>query len=107
MNNGAPYYAVIFTSKRTTADPEGYAQMAEQMMELAALQPGYLGVDHAREYIGITISYWDSLQAISNWKQQQDHLEAQRLGRERWYEHFTLRICRVEREYDFSLKDSS
>lgn len=107
MNNGAPYYAVIFTSKRTKADPEGYAQMAEQMMELAALQPGYLGVDHAREDIGITISYWDSLQAISNWKQQQDHLQAQRLGRQRWYEHFTLRICRVEREYGFSLKNSS
>lgn len=101
MNNGKPYYAVIFTSKRTSADPEGYAQMADHMMELAAQQPGYLGVDHAREAIGITISYWDSLQAISDWKQQQDHLEAQRLGRDRWYEHFTLRICRVEQEYSF------
>ncbi|SFR37580.1 Heme-degrading monooxygenase HmoA [Robiginitalea myxolifaciens] len=106
MNNGAPYYAVIFTSKRTQADPEGYGQMAEQMMELAARQPGYLGVDHAREDIGITISYWDSLQAISNWKQQEDHLQAQRLGRERWYEHFTLRICRVEREYGFNGPES-
>ena len=39
-----PYYAVIFTSRRTVGD-DGYGAAADRMVELAAMQPGYLGVD--------------------------------------------------------------
>jgi heme-degrading monooxygenase HmoA len=95
-----PYYAVIFTSLRTgTAD--GYGEMAEAMMELAKTQPGFLGVESAREGLGITVSYWESLEAIKNWKQNSDHLLAQRYGREKWYSHYKTRICKVERDYGF------
>ena len=96
-----PYYAVIFTSVRSGVE-EGYSEMADAMMELAARQPGYLGVEHAREAIGITVSYWQSLEAIADWKAQADHQLAQQLGRERWYDAYRVRICRVEKEYDFS-----
>jgi heme-degrading monooxygenase HmoA len=97
-----PYYAVIFTSIRTEVD-EGYAAMAQQMVELAQQQPGYLGHESARENLGITISYWQSLEAIKNWKQVSEHLIAQQLGREKWYSNYKTRICLVERDYGFEV----
>ncbi len=85
-----------------TEDTDGYAEMAEKMEELAKQQPGYLGFEHARNDLAITISYWESLEAIKNWKANLDHLEAQKLGKERWYQWYKTRICKVEREYEFS-----
>lgn len=73
--------------------------MAERMVELAARQPGFLGIESARENLGITVSYWDSLEAIRNWKQNADHQEAQRLGHQQWYSSFRVRIAKVEHEY--------
>lgn len=93
-----PYYAVIFTSVRTDID-EGYAQMAGKMVQLAAEQPGFLGMESARDGLGITVSYWDSLEAIKNWKNNLEHLEAQKLGHEKWYSSFKTRISKVERDY--------
>lgn len=93
-----PYYAVIFTTTRTAGD-NGYGAMAARMVELAAEQEGFLGIDSAREDIGITVSYWESLDAIRKWKQNAEHLEAQRLGREKWYSDFMLRIAKIERDY--------
>ncbi len=95
-----PYYAVIFTSTRTTVD-EGYAEMANQMVELAQQQDGFLGIESARNDIGITVSYWRDLESIKNWKSNLDHLDAQRKGRSKWYENYTVRIALVEREYSF------
>ena len=95
-----PYYAVIFTSlKRPTA--EAYQHTAARMVELAKEQPGYLGYESAREDVGITISYWDSLDAIRHWKQQTEHLAAQQRGRADWYTAYKTRICKVERDYAF------
>lgn len=95
-----PYYAVIFTSLRTGAG-EGYALMSSRMLELAAKQPGYLGVESAREEVGITVSYWESLEAIRNWKANAEHLLAQAHGRNGWYSAYTTRIAKVERDYGF------
>ncbi len=93
-----PYYAAIFTSHRTP-DDNGYGEIALRMEELAAQQPGFLGVEAAREELGITVSYWSSLEAIKNWKANDEHLQAQKNGRESWYSDFTVRICKVERDY--------
>jgi heme-degrading monooxygenase HmoA len=101
MKLSPPYYAVIFTSIRSEMD-NGYARMAEEMMHLASQQPGYLGVEHARDQLGITVSYWQSLEAIADWKNQSDHLLAQTLGKSTWYSQYKVRICKVEREYEFS-----
>ncbi|MCU0345527.1 MAG: antibiotic biosynthesis monooxygenase [Saprospiraceae bacterium] len=95
-----PYYAVIFTSMRTEVEV-GYRDMAERMVELAQQQPGYLGHESARDGIGITVSYWESLEAIRNWKQVAEHQIAQQKGRSDWYSHYKTRICRVERDYGF------
>ncbi|MCE3028720.1 antibiotic biosynthesis monooxygenase [Salinicola sp. DM10] len=95
-----PYYAVIFTSLMGD-DSSGYAAMADRMLTLARAQPGFLGVESAREGIGITVSYWSDLDAIRAWKRDIDHREAQRLGRERWYAAYRTRIARVERDYSF------
>ncbi len=95
-----PYYAVIFTSTRTEVD-ESYNVMAIKMVELAKEQEGFLGVESARNEIGITVSYWKSLDSIRNWKQNLDHLDAQRKGISKWYEKYTVRICLVEKEYGF------
>ncbi len=97
-----PYYAVIFTSLRTEHDQEAYGNMADAMVAAAAQQPGFLGVESAREDVGITVSYWDSLAAIAAWKKDSAHLLAQQLGREQWYASYKTRICRVERDYAFS-----
>lgn len=93
-----PYFAVIFTSTRTNGE-NGYGEMAEKMVELAEKQQGFLGVESAREDLGITVSYWSSLDSISQWKQNIDHLEAQKLGRKSWYKNFKVRISKVERDY--------
>lgn len=95
-----PYYAVIFTSERTDVK-EGYGETAERMEELARQQPGYLGHESAREGLGITVSYWESLEAIRNWKQQMEHVTAQQNGRNAWYASYKTRICKVERDYGF------
>lgn len=95
-----PYYAVIFTSQRRKGD-RGYSAMAAKMVELAVAQPGCLGAESARDSdgIGITVSYWRDEDSIAAWKADAEHLAAQRLGRERWYSHYKLRIARVERAY--------
>jgi heme-degrading monooxygenase HmoA len=95
-----PYYAVIFTSKRTDID-ENYSDIATKLVELAQIQDGFLGIESARNEIGITVSYWKSLEAIKNWKQNLDHLDAQQLGVSKWYEKYTVRIALVEKEYSF------
>jgi heme-degrading monooxygenase HmoA len=75
--------------------------MAEAMEKLAATQPGYLGIESARDGLGITVSYWESLESIAAWKRNAQHLVAQERGRGSWYEEFKVRICRVERDYEF------
>jgi heme-degrading monooxygenase HmoA len=93
-----PYFAVIFTSVRTDLE-DGYERTAQRMLELAAQQPGFLGVESAHEECGITVSYWQSLDAIKRWKQQAEHLQAQRRGKDSWYRDYKTRIARVERDY--------
>lgn len=95
-----PYYAVIF-STTLSDDTEGYYEMAEKMDNLAKEQEGYLGVESARSDVGITVSYWESLDAILKWKNNIEHAEARNIGRERWYKKYQLRISKVEREYGF------
>lgn len=95
-----PYYAVIFSSQRTDGD-NGYGQMAARMVELAASQPGFIGVESVRgdDGFGITVSYWKSADAIAAWKADVEHLAAQEMGKRAWYEHYELRIAKVERAY--------
>ena len=95
-----PYYSVIFSSQRTAGE-DGYAHMADRMVELASTQPGFLGVESARgdDGFGITVSYWESLDAIAAWKAHAEHRIAQDTGKALWYEHYELRIARVERAY--------
>lgn len=97
-----PYYAVIFTSLRTPND-NGYGDTARRMEDLAKTMEGYLGIESAREDVGITVSYWSSLESIRAWKQQSEHLEAQQKGRSEWYSNYRVRICKVERDYGFTL----
>ncbi len=93
-----PYFAVIFTSTRTEGD-NGYDKAANRMVGLAEQQPGFLGIESAREDIGVTVSYWADLNSIKNWKANAEHLEAQKSGRDSWYNAFKVRISKVERDY--------
>lgn len=95
-----PYFAVIFTSIKNEGD-NGYHAMAQQMLELAKQQEGFLGIDSARESVGITVSYWSDLESIKRWKSQSEHQQAQAFGRSQWYAHYNVRIARVEKEYAF------
>lgn len=94
-----PYYAVVFSSVRTQQDDAAYHKMSDRMVELARQQPGFLGVESARgaDGLGITVSYWSDRESIANWKANAEHLVAQRLGKERWYQSIRIRVCRVEK----------
>lgn len=96
-----PYYAVIFSSIRTEGD-HGYEAMAEKMMDLAKQQDGFLGVESARNEIGITVSYWRDLESIKKWKEHPAHTIARENGRKIWYETFKTKIAKVESDYGFN-----
>lgn len=100
--NTAPYYAVIFTSKKKN-DSNDYDSMAEKMEKLSVMQEGFIGIQSARgaDGLGITVSYWKSLEDISKWKSHVEHREAQQKGKSSWYEAYEVRICKVERQYGF------
>jgi len=98
-----PYYAVIFSSIRTDVE-DGYAEMANYMHELAQEQEGFLGMETARDGVGITVSYWRDLESIKKWKKHADHRVAQERGKSEWYKAYKTRIAKVERDYGFSQK---
>jgi heme-degrading monooxygenase HmoA len=95
-----PYYAVIFTSIRKEEE-NGYIEMLHYLEEMVKSIPGYLGIESARQEIGVSVSYWSSLDAIKIWKDSLVHAAAQKMGKERWYTHYKVRICLVERDYEF------
>lgn len=95
-----PYFAVIFTSVLSN-DTQGYDSMSEQMITLAKTQAGFLGLESARNEVGITVSYWDSLESIRLFKADLSHQQAQQSGRDQWYRHYKVRIAKVERDYLF------
>ena len=95
-----PYYAVIFSSIQTKED-KGYTEMANLMVKLANEQDGFLGIESAKNELGITISYWSNLESVKKWKQNSDHLIAQKLGKSDWYKQYKTRISKVERDYGF------
>ena len=97
------YFAVIFTST-LVENQVGYHKMAVKMEELARQQPGFINISSARNETGITVSYWETEQAILNWKSNVNHQLAQKLGRSTWYASYKVEIARVERSYVFSKK---
>ena len=99
-NLETPYYAVIF-STISSENTDGYLKAAQRMEILAKQQKGFLGIESARSEIGITVSYWQTLAAISAWKNNMEHTAVRELGREKWYKKYQLRICKVERAYGF------
>lgn len=98
-----PYYLVVFSSQRRDGDEAEYAEAAQRMLELAAQQPGFLGVDSARspDGFGITVSYWRDETSIKAWREHPAHTPVQQAGRDRWYERFAIHVARVERSYQF------
>ncbi len=98
-----PYYVVIFCSLIDNAD--GYAEMANFMVDLAKKQEGFLGIESARDGLGITLSYWKDLESIKKWKENSEHIIAQEKGKSQWYKSYTTRIAKVERDYKFEKED--
>lgn len=98
-----PYYSVVFTSERAAGDAEIYSKTADRMVELAKLQPGFLGIESVRDSsgTGITVSYWKDTESIELWRAEGEHRAAQSNGRSKWYDQFVVRVCKVEREYSF------
>lgn len=96
-----PYYAVIFTSNRTSVD-NGYSELAEKMETLVSRQKGFLGMEHAfNDGLSITVCYWESLEDIQVWRENLEHQEAQKKGYQMFYQAFATRICKVERDNFF------
>lgn len=104
-----PDYAVVFSSLRRLQPNDGYGEMADRMEALAREQPGFLGVESARgaDGFGITVSYWQTMADVTAWGRHAEHLLAQKFGREMWYAWYALRVCRVEREIEFSRPETT
>ncbi|MDH5610407.1 MAG: antibiotic biosynthesis monooxygenase [Cyclobacteriaceae bacterium] len=102
-NAELPYYAVIFSSQRTDKDHQHYEEMAEGMLKIVEEFDGYLGCESYRNLDGkgVTISYWQSLNEIQYWKDNLAHRAVQRMGRDKWYSSYTVRVCKIEKEYSF------
>ena len=101
-----PYYAVIFSSIRTDDADELYETTGKKFFALATQQPGYIGAESVSNgKNGITVTYWDTTENIKIWKRQIDHLVAQKMGRELFYERYHVRIARVEREYQWTKRE--
>ena len=104
-NNGWPerYFAVIFTAQRSLSGDDIYDITSDRMVLLARRQPGFLGVESVRgdDGIGITVSYWVNRDAIANWRQQAEHLAAQALGRQEFYDWYRVRVAEVVAERAF------
>jgi heme-degrading monooxygenase HmoA len=100
-----PYVAVIFSSQRTDEDQAGYDAMADAMEQLARAQPGWLGFESARgaDGFGISVAYWRTAEEARAWKANVEHAGAQKLGRERWYRAYRVRVADVTREYGHSM----
>jgi len=96
-----PYYVVLFSSLRSSADDHAYEQAAKRMLELAEMQEGFLGLEQTRgaDGFGITASYWASLGSIAKWRANAEHRVAQQKGKKSWYDHYEIRIAKVERAY--------
>lgn len=96
--------AVIFVAQRTADDGAGYSDAAAQMLQLAAEQPGYCGVDSVRDAdgLGITVSYWADDCAAKNWRDNPHHAAIRDQGRGKWYSHYDLHVAAVSRSYDWS-----
>lgn len=93
-------YAVIFTSMRAEVDEE-YYQTFEELMQLAKQVPGFIGIESARDGLGITVSYWESMDAINTWRTNSAHVMAKNKGRSEWYKSFTSTITRIESSHSF------
>ncbi len=106
IKTNPPYYAVIFTSLKNEHEMNAYNEMSEKMLKLVAQQEGFLGHESYRNQdgSGVTISYWKTMENISNWKQNMEHFEAQRIGKEKWYASYRVRIAKIERDYGFENK---
>jgi heme-degrading monooxygenase HmoA len=104
-----PYYAVIFSSRRRGGEGDGYAETAARMEALVREQPGFLGVESNRggDGFGITVAYFESEDAILAWRRNAEHTAARERGRAEWYEHFELRIAKVERAYGWDREGST
>lgn len=103
MTTNQALYAVIFTSQRTNQDQQGYETMSEKMLTMVQNAEGFVKADSLRDSkgLGITISYWSSLESIKKWKAETEHLKAQELGKSSWYSSYTTKICRIEEEYHY------
>lgn len=100
-----PYYVVVFTSVLgNISDQEllKYTQMSNILVELASKETGFIGMESVRNELGITVSYWESLESIRKWKSNVVHAKAQRLGETKWYGTYKIRIAKVDKEITFS-----
>lgn len=104
QNDRTGQIAVIFVSIRNDTDAAGYGEAAAAMGALAAAQPGYRGVDSAREAggMGTTVSYWADDAAAIAWRDHPEHAAIRERGRALWYDSYSVNIARIERAYHWT-----
>jgi heme-degrading monooxygenase HmoA len=96
-----PYYAVVFTSINAKVDHTEHVAMFRRLVDRASTYAGYLGIEAARnsDGTGVAAVYWRDADSIEAWAKDPEHQVAKEKGREIWYSHYMIRICKVERAY--------
>jgi heme-degrading monooxygenase HmoA len=91
-------YAVIFKSKRQDANSELYYQHNDLLDEKIKSLPGYIkhsGLRHPESREGVTIAYFNSLDAIDNWRKDGEHMDAKKLAKSEFYENYFVEVTEV------------
>ncbi|MFY9561672.1 MAG: antibiotic biosynthesis monooxygenase [Terriglobales bacterium] len=93
---------VLFRSRLTPAARKGYSEMAEQMSKLAKASPGFVAEKSftAEDGERLTVVWWQDEDILKRWRNNTQHLVAQRVGRDKWYEYYKLEVATVIRSGD-------
>jgi len=94
---------VIFRSRLRPEYADEFRPLARRMLEIAESMPGFISSRDYRDASGESCSVieFESPELLQAWREHPEHLEAQRLGRERFYDAYTLQITQPIRESRF------
>jgi heme-degrading monooxygenase HmoA len=94
---------VLFRSRLTPEAGNDYSAMLQKMAKLAAAAPGFIAEKSftAEDGERLTVVWWQDEQTLQQWRNHVQHLVAQRVGREKWYEYYKMEVAEVFRTSDF------
>ena len=96
-------YAVIFEVQPKPQHKQDYLDTAAQLLDELKAIPGFISVERfaslSSQHKLVSLSFWETEEAIKQWKANVNHKAAQAKGINEYFEDFRIRVARVERDY--------